>query len=317
MSKKTEQAITNSALLVDLVTNELELAQKYEAVISQVSASKEVLDQLAKMSEDSMTRAGILQGLMQEFSKRAEGIEDGMSYVLGEEEENAAFPSLNESAMRRAKLSTLTESILNEKEQDSVKEQNSEKESKKTFTLTQEDADGNIIDSYSGSAMGPLQKRVDALIQDKDALAKRGVTVIEVTDDNENQIYLAMQDEGTVDDSGNDNYDGDWVIYLNNLGNVTAYSDPALSGDDLYSRVYADLVQDDNSQTAPMKNLKDVPDSERYTYQEVTPTDGGLLVSSEDLIFALAVAASYNLDVKPRKDGVVILIPEEEEEQDL
>ena len=66
-----------------------------------------------------------------------------------------------------------------------------------------------------------------------------------------------------------------------------------------------------------MRNLKDVPDSERYTYQEVTSTDGGLLVSSEDLIFALAVAASYDLNVKPRKDGVVILIPEEEEEQDL
>lgn len=308
MSKKTEQAITNSALLVDLVTNELELAQKYEAIISQLSASKEVLDQLAKMSEDSMTRAGILQGLMQEFSKRAEGIENGMSSVFGEEGENAAFPSLNESAMRRVKLSTLTESILNEKEQDSVKE------SKKTFTLTQEDADGNIIDSYSGRAIGPLQKRVDALIQDKDALAKRGVTVIEVTDNNENQLYLAMQDEGTVDNSGNDNYDGDWVIYLNNLGNVTAYSDPALSGDDLYSRVYADLVQDDNSQTSAMRNLKDVPDSERYTYQEVTPTEGGLLVSSEDLIFALAVAASYGLDVKPRKDGIVILIPEEEQD---
>ena len=312
MSKKTEQAITNSALLVDLVTNELELAQKYEAVISQVSASKEVLDQLAKMSEDSMTRAGILQGLMQEFSKRAEGIEDGMSSVLGEEvEENTAFPSLNESAMRKAKLSTLAESILNEKEQ------KSERESKKTFTLTQEDVDGNIVDSYSGSAIGPLQKRVSSLMQDKDTLAKKGVTVIEVTDENKNQLYLAMQDEGTVDDSGNDNYDGDWVIYLDNLGNVTAYSDPALSGDDLYSRVYADLVQDDNSQTSAMRNLKDVPDSERYTYQEVTSTDGGLLVSSEDLIFALAVAASYGLNVKPRKDGVIILIPEEEEEQDL
>lgn len=312
MNKKTEQAVTSSALLIDLAKDELALAQKYEAVIAQVKASKETLAQLGVMSETCMYHAGTLQGMLQEFTQHAESIADGMDSILDDEfddNEQFATPNLNESALRKSKLDALTESLLKEEEDENV---SSERESKKEFTLNQEDKEGNIVDSYKGKAIKPLQKRVDALLNDKEALAKKKITVIEVVDDADNQVFLAMQDEGTTDKDGNDNYDGDWVIYQNNLGNTSVFSDPALAGDDMFSKVYTELVQDDNAKVTSMRILKDVSDADRYTYQEVTPTDGGILVTSEDLIFALAVATAYNLDVKPRRDGLVILIPEED-----
>lgn len=300
-----------NSILAGMITDELSNAQSYESYAVEETLPKKIRDIISNMARDNMKRVGILQGLMQEYSESAGDIELGISKAKDNKKADDIYPNLNESSLCRARASR----YLKEKDETDMGNVIT-KDKKKEFIVTQEDVDGNVVSTYTGSSLGRIQKRVDKLIGNKEALASKGVTVISVKDGDGNDVYLAMQDEGTLDSNGNDSYDGDWVIYLDNIGNVSPYADPALAGNDLSSLVYNELVQDDGAGLTNIRKL-DVPDSERYSADEVFPHAEGYIVKAQDFVLANAVAATYNLLIRPTKDGLIIQIPQEDEKEDF
>ena len=202
--------------------------------------------------------------------------------------------------MKITKMESLNEAASLKDYQDDVKRQ---------FTLTLDNVAGENVETFTSKTLGPIKKRISAFLSNKQDLADRGITSIEVVNSDGDEVYLNMQDEGTVDEEGNSNNDGEWVVAYDML-DKTAQSQGI--SNDVYSHVYSDLCKDIGlAEITSMRMMNGVTEKQRYDSDSLAAADDGIKVlKGNDFTYAKQVANFYGLPSRIDRYGNFIITTE-------
>lgn len=170
------------------------------------------------------------------------------------------------------------------------------------FTVICSDEDETEVLTKQFSQLGSALKYVHRLMDDEESLEKKSITSVELVSNSGSQIYLSMKwsDEEP------------WETIVDKSSTYTGFKDDALSMENLFSKVYNEIVTDDNS---GLKGFREVDfKGERCNPDEVSIPSDGIAVPKKYEELVAKVADKYELDTRidNDKDRIVIIIPDEE-----
>ena len=180
---------------------------------------------------------------------------------------------------------------------------------KKTYTIEFLDVDEELVDTASYKNLSIIKKKIAERLDDPQGLDDLGITSIQVKTEDGDVVFLAMQDEPQFNEDG-DILDYGWGILQDDID----VQEDIIYGDSIYNGVYSDLLA--SSEESETKGRKITGKEKRYNPDQLgidmrNYDENNIKVTTDDPSFAIKVADAWGLDYDLKKDGIVIIIPEE------